>query len=141
MDVPLAAVIAIVGPMLALIGTLIIVNLRSIKSCITGVVARLNLHDAAITSLSKDQADCKIDCDRNTVSKEDWVRSEGYTRKELKELTAAMNRFAGQLGVIDKIPQITAAIVKEVISRINIREPADVKEVVSRINVKEPADE
>lgn len=60
---------------------------------------------------------CKIDCQRTNVSKEDWVRSEGYTRRELKEVTTVLNRIEGRLDITNKLPQVCADIAGQVVSQ------------------------
>jgi len=126
MDVPLSIVVSIVGICVSVAAGLIIVNLRSIRECLRNLTTRTDKQDERIDLLADKMTVCKVDCDRNTVSKEDWVRSEGYTRKELKELTAAMNRMTGHLAVMEKIPQVVGAVVKEVVSQ--MRHPGDINE-------------
>lgn len=57
---------------------------------------------------------CKQDCDRNTVSKEDWVRSEGYTRQALGRVSDQLSRMDGKLSVVEKLPEICGAIARQV---------------------------
>ena len=62
--------------------------------------------------------ECKIDCDRNMVSKEDWVRSEGYTRKEIKELATTLARIEGKLAIAENMPEIIGSTVRGVVKEL-----------------------
>jgi len=126
MNVSLSIVIALIGGCLAIVGSLITLNLRSIKSCLRNFSERINKQD---TQIEKSQADvkgfgenirnCKIDCSRNMVSKEDWVRSEGYTRRELKELSSTLNRIEGKFAIVEKVPEICGNVVHAVMKELN----------------------
>lgn len=126
MNVPPALVSVIIGGCLAIVGSLIVFNLRSIKSCLSSFTQRIDRQDILIEKagdevkgLTTNMSACKVDCDRNTVSKEDWVRSEGYTRKEIKELASTLNRIEGKITVVEKIPEICGGIVREVVTQLN----------------------
>jgi len=126
MNVPLTLVAVLVGGCLAIVGSLIVLNLRSIKSCLSSFTQRIDRQDILIEKagdevrgLTMNMSACKVDCDRNTVSKEDWVRSEGYTRKEIKELASTLNRIEGKITVVEKIPEICGGIVREVVTQLN----------------------
>ena len=123
MDVPLAAVIAIVGPMLALIGTLIIINLKSIKTCIGDLVDRTDGQDDAIKALTINQGVCKIDCERRFVDSEIFLRETGYQRRVLERQSEMLNRMDGKLIVVEKMPQIAADIARAVVKEFKNGEP------------------
>ena len=119
-SIPLTAVVSIVGICVSFIGGLILFNLRGLKICVTSLGIRNDQQDEKIENCRETIKDfnvkisaCKIDCDRNNVSKEDWVRSEGYTRKELRDLTAILNRMDGKLGIIEQLPAIVSNIARE----------------------------
>lgn len=84
---------------------------------LTALDKRIEKHDGDIHALAQKMADCKIDCGRNTVSKEDWVRSEGFTRRELKELTMILARIEGKFCIVEKLPEIISSTVRESITR------------------------
>ncbi len=102
-----------------LIGTLVLWNLKQL-------VKRLDTHEIDIAQIKKDFSLCKVDCERNNVSKEDWVRSEAFTRDKLDKVSATLNRIEGQLGIVDKIPQIAGAISREIAATIT-------REIISQI--------
>ena len=115
MDVSLAVVIVITGPLLAFIGTLIIINLHSIKSCITTIVDRQDRQDNTIRSLSGNQAACKIDCERQFVTGELFLRETGFQRRAIEKLSVSVNRIEGNLKVVEKLPQISGEIARNVV--------------------------
>lgn len=111
----------IVGFLLSFVGAMIVFYLRSIKQCVDGMGTRLDKQDNRIeasqekvSEVSRQFAECKVDCQRNTVSKEDWVRSEGYTRKEIKDITAILHRMEGKLGIVERLPEICGQIARQV---------------------------
>ncbi len=120
-NLPWNIVAVIAGSAAAIVGALIVLNLRSIKSCLRSFAQRIDRQDTQIEkcedevkTLNKNISVCKTDCDRTNVSKEDWVRSEGYTRKELKEVTTILNKLDGKLEVVSKLPEICGSIAREV---------------------------
>lgn len=115
MDVPLSAVVAIVGMLVAIVGSLIVVNLRAIKSVVTGLASRLNQQDSKIGDIAVEQKDCKVDCERRFVTTELFLRETGYQRRAIEELTASVNRIDGKLTVVEQLPQIAGQIAREVV--------------------------
>jgi len=105
----------IVGSLLSLVGGLIIFYLRSIKTSLDVYGKRTDLHEQDIKALSLQVTTCKIDCQRTTVSKEDWVRSEGYTRTELKQISQAIANLSGKLEVTAKLPEICGQLAKQIV--------------------------
>ena len=114
----------IVGSLLSLVGGLIIFYLRSIKTSLDVYGKRTDLHEQDIKALSLQVTTCKIDCQRTTVSKEDWVRSEGYTRTELKQISQAIANLSGKLEVTAKFPEICGQIAKQIVQA-HIKETTD----------------
>ena len=105
----------IVGALLSLVGGLILFYLRSIKQCLDVYGKRTDLNEQDIKTLSLQVTTCKIDCQRTTVSKEDWVRSEGYTRTELKQISQAIANLSGKLEVTAKLPEICGKIAQQIV--------------------------
>ncbi|MHC4620350.1 MAG: hypothetical protein ACYTEQ_21585 [Planctomycetota bacterium] len=101
--------------LLSIIGALIVLYLRSIKSCIHKSNQRVETARADVTGLEKDFRDCKLDCDRTFVSAELFLRETGYTRRSLETLTASVNRMEGKLTVVDQLPQICGDISREIV--------------------------
>lgn len=103
------------------VSALAILYLRSIKQCLLALVNRIDRQDDQIaksqddlTDLTRKFSDCKVDCERNTVSKEDWVRSEGINGKKLDDVNNALHRIEGQLQVTNKLPEICGQIAREI---------------------------
>jgi len=125
MDVPLSAVIAIVGMLVAIVGSLIVVNLRSIKSSVASLVSRTNQQDSRIGDIAAEQRDCKVDCERRFVSTELFLRETGYQRRAIDQLTASVNRIEGKLTVVEQLPQIAGNIARQVVREMKNGETPD----------------
>lgn len=93
MNVALTATLAIVGACIAVIGGLIVLYLK----------------------LTKGMADCKVDCDRRFVDTELFLRETGFQRRAIETLSASINRLEGKLTVVDKLPQISGEIARQVV--------------------------
>ena len=124
-SVPWTVLATIVGSLAALVGSLLVLFLRSIKQDLRALCARNDKQDDLIAAnrqglgaMTKQLSACKIDCQRVTVSKEDWVRSEGYTRHELKQVTAILHRLEGKLQVVEQLPEICGQIAREVAKQV-----------------------
>jgi hypothetical protein len=98
------------------IGALVLWNLKSLKGDMENIGKRVERHDEDLRTIEQKIAACKIDCDRSNVSKEDWVRSEGYTRQEIKGIGAVLNRIEGKICIIEKLPEIIGNTVQASIS-------------------------
>ncbi len=93
MNIPLAPAIAIVTACIAVIAGLITLYLK----------------------LTKSMADCKVDCERQFVNSELFLRETGFQRRALEKLSASVNRLEGNLKVVDKLPQISGEIARQVV--------------------------
>jgi hypothetical protein len=126
MDVPLAAVIAIVGMLVAIVGSLIVVNLYSIKSSVSDLGSRLAKQDESVSSLTgsqaaisleaqRNQTACKIDCEREFVRSEVFLRETGFLRRSLDALSASTIRIEGNLKVVELLPDICGDIARKIV--------------------------
>lgn len=59
-------------------------------------------------------ANCKQDCDRNFVDKEDFLREAGYSRDKLDAMSNMLSRLEGQLQITEKLPDICGRIAGEI---------------------------
>jgi len=107
----------IVAALLSLVGGLIIFYLRSIKQCLTTLGQRIDRSETDIKQITRQIADCKVDCQRTTVSKEDWVRGEAVSRGELKNITTCLNRMEGKLTVVERLPDICGQIAGQIAAK------------------------
>jgi len=125
----------IVGGLMSLISALIMFNLQSVKKCLSKLSARIEKQDSTIAAdrkenneqvarvtdtcreLSALMANCKVDCHRNFVTGEAFLRETGFMRRTLETQTASINRMEGQLTIVEKLPaicgDISRAIVRE----------------------------
>ncbi len=111
--------VIIISGMAATLSGLVLYTFKSLKADVQTMTGKVDRQDVKIETLKDKMAACKVDCDRNTVSKEDWVRSEGYTRKEIKELTATMCRVETSLNVMNKIPEVVGGVVRAVVKELH----------------------
>jgi len=103
---------------------ILIIALSAMATVLSGLVLfnlkalakKVEKHDGDIRTLEQRMAACKIDCDRSNVSKEDWVRSEGFKGREIKELAATLSRIEGKFCIIEKLPDIIGNTVRASIS-------------------------
>ncbi|MEA3366968.1 MAG: hypothetical protein U9R68_02520 [Planctomycetota bacterium] len=108
----------VVGILATLVGGLVLLYLKDIKSFIGDISAKVERHDRRLEAVEKTVARRQAECLSNFTSKEDWVRAEGYTRRELKEMTAALNRLDGKLDVVSRLPEISAEIAARTAERV-----------------------
>ena len=116
MDVPLSAAIAIAGVLASICGSLIILNLKSIKDCLRKLTTRTDRQDDRITKIAAAQDACKIDCERRFVDSEVFLRETGFQRRSMENLTASVSRLDGKLTVVEKLPEISANIARSVVA-------------------------
>jgi hypothetical protein len=115
MNVPWTLVAAIVGGCLAIVGSLIVLNLRSIKNCLRSQNKQVENTQVDLKQLQTGFADCKLDCDRTFVKSEVFLRETGFTRRALEDLTASASRLEGKLTVVDQLPKICGDISREIV--------------------------
>jgi hypothetical protein len=68
----------------------------------------------------KDQAACKIECSREFVSAESYVRSEAYNRQKIDEIATNLSKMMGNMNVVQQLPhisgEIAASVTRQVLS-------------------------
>jgi len=111
MNTILSLGITLVGGLLTIVGMLIVLNLRSIKKYLTSLNARLDGHESRLAIIELERI--------SNVSKEDWVRSEAFNRNKLDRLNASLSRIEGKLQVVEKLPEISGAIAREIVKELN----------------------
>ena len=92
-------VASVVGAAIVVIGSLIVLNLRTIKHCVRGVDQKINKAEGDVKTIQTDFAKCKVDCDRTFIDKELFLRETGFQRRSLENLNASVNRLDGKLTV------------------------------------------
>lgn len=105
----------VIGSILSLMNGIVLFNLKRVTD-------RLDKQDAAIAAVSKDNvefaavlANCKIDCHRNFVTGEAFLRETGFMRRTLETQTASLNRMEGQLTITEKLPEIVGEISRSIV--------------------------
>jgi len=115
MNMPLTVFAVVIGGCLSVVGSLIVLNLRSIKQCITKFERRIEKQDNAVRELETGFTACKIDCDRTFVNSEVFLRETGFARRTLENLSSSVSRLEGKLTVVEKLPQICGDISREIV--------------------------
>jgi len=111
-------VASIVGAATVVVGSLIVVNLRSIKHCVKGVDNRITKAEDRVENIQSSFATCKVDCERTFVPKEAFLRETGFQRRSLDNLTAGMNRLEGKMTVVEQLPKISGNIAREIVKEL-----------------------
>lgn len=116
----------VIGGLLAIIGTLIVLNLRSIKHCLRKFDARADKQDEKIEKAQDDvkkvRSDftaCKVDCERSYVKTDLFLRETGFQRRALENLSTSVNRLDGKLSIVEKFPEIFGDIFRSVVKEMN----------------------
>jgi len=119
---PWSIVATIVGGLMSIISALILVNLQSIKRCISKLSGRIEKQDSVIASIKENNdalivsmSNCKVDCHRNFVTGEAFLRETGFMRRTLETQTASLHRMEGQLTIVDKLPAICGDISRSIV--------------------------
>jgi len=98
----------------ALIGALVLWNLRLLLKRLDGIDNRLD----AVEAEQKGLIDRKSNCQRDFVSSEQWIRSERYTRDKLEAVAGTLSRLEGKFLVIEKLPEICGNIAREITTQL-----------------------
>ncbi len=101
----------ILGGAATICSSMVLFNLRSMSR-------RIEKVETIQAAMANQFIACKVDCDRNTVSKEDWVRSEGYTRRGIDKVSKQLAELDGKLTVVEKLPEICERIARGVAKQI-----------------------
>jgi hypothetical protein len=107
----LTIILTIVSSAAGIISGLVLYNLTGIRDLVSN-------HTKDITAIKDTLAVCKQDCMRSMVSKEDWVRSEGYTRQLLEKVSLQLASMQGQIQITEKLPEIIGQIVRQIVAEI-----------------------
>lgn len=124
-----AIALTCVGSLIAIIGSLILLNLQSIKRCVTSVMERLDKYESRLVKNEQDLGEikqkiitCKVDCEREFVDTGAFLRETGFSRRTLENLSASINRLEGQLAVTNKLPEIVGSISREIVKEMKKKE-------------------
>ena len=112
----------VIGSVLALLNALILFSIKRLTD-------RLDKQDIAIGAVKANNdifaaslANCKVDCHRNFVTGEAFLRETGFTRRTLETQTAALNRMEGQFTLVDKLPAIVGEISRNIVNEMKKKE-------------------
>ena len=102
----------------ALVGMLVLLYLRTLKQCISKLDSRMDKQDKRMDKIEAGHnrlAERKVDCQRDFVSSEAWIRSETYTRRKLDDIATSVSRLAGTLKLVENMPQICGQIASDIV--------------------------
>jgi len=123
-----------VGSLIAIIGSMILFNLRSLKKCFSILGKRMDKQEKdlgnrmdkqekdikentnKITSIASSMSACKLDCERTFVPSEAFLRETGFTRRSLDKVSSLLAVLSGKLTVIEQLPKICGDISRSIIS-------------------------
>jgi len=118
----MSLLLIIIGGLISIIGSLILLNLQSIKRCISKLSNRIEKQDSVIATikenndiLSISMSKFEVACHQEFVASEAFLRETGFTRRTLEVQTASINRIEGQLTLIDKLPAICGDISRNIV--------------------------
>lgn len=106
----------------AIVSGLVLYNLNTFSNRLTQT--EQSIKDLAIKQqadlklVSEKQSDCKVDCTREFVAAEAFVRSSAYDRQKIDQISDTLNRMAGNMAVIEKLPQISGEIAANITKQI-----------------------
>ena len=103
----------------AIIGGLVLMNLKTLKDCIVKQDNEVKQMREAITTHREALSACQVKCRSEFVSSELFLRETGFTRRSMEHLTASVNRMEGQLTIADKLPAICGDIARSIIAEVN----------------------
>ncbi|MFA5252454.1 MAG: hypothetical protein WC454_07705, partial [Phycisphaerae bacterium] len=70
---------------------------------------------SAVETEQKKYAVQKVDCQREFVSAEQFVRSEAYNREKLDNIVTGLNQIIGNQKIIEQLPVICGKIAADVV--------------------------
>ena len=91
----------------AVIGSLVLYNLKTLKCYIDKLDKRMDKFDNRIERIETEHkrlAARKEACQIEFVSAENWIRSESFTRRKLDHIAESVGNLAGSLKVIEQMP-------------------------------------
>jgi hypothetical protein len=88
-------------------------SMQSLKDSNKATADKQQAADRDIASIRERLGTCRLECDRNTVSKEDWVREVGYSRRLQEQQIREMAEIKT---LVNKMPEITGQIIRSVVA-------------------------
>jgi hypothetical protein len=119
----------IVSAAAGIVGGLILWNLNKINQTITAVNDRVGEQERQLAAIRERISACRLECDgkaaqtlqdleRDKVSKEDWIRSEAYTRAKLDGFGTSLATIAANVESLKQLPHQIAVAVREAVTAV-----------------------
>ena len=126
----------IISAAAALVGGMILWNLNKLNETIKSVGDRLSLQERETGILKDRLAVCRQECDtksslivqeveREKVSKEDWIRSEAYTRSKIDGFGTSLATISASMNFIERLPLLIASTVRSTVEAIKGGKPSE----------------
>ena len=103
----------------SIIGYLVLRNQKLQDERYRAMEPRVTQHGAKIDQIDISIRDCKVDCHREFVTAESFVRSESYTRKKLDQVLEGLAGLTARVQVADKLPEIAGNIAREIVAHMS----------------------
>ena len=124
----------VVGFLATIASGLVLFYLRDIKQSLLALSGRIDKQDAEINhsinqvaELSQKMSICKVDCERQFVTAENFIRSESYTRKKLDGIAESFAALQGEIKVAARLPEMAGAVAREILNHMNNKETRDAR--------------
>jgi len=111
MDSAWTIVAAVTTGFMAVVGALIVINLKSIKSCLATMSKRMDRHDDRLEKLES----VKIACKDEFVNIGQFLREAGYNRQSIEALTKTVRSVEAKIDNLNQMPQIAGQIASQTV--------------------------
>ena len=106
---PIVATVAAL--FMALVGGLVILNLQSLKKCITDLSDKQKRQEDKIDRL----VERKNICNQDYVNKVDYIRAVNSLEGTMKQMLEKVSQVSGQMKFVEQLPQIMGNITREIV--------------------------
>ena len=106
---------SVIGASSAIIGGLILLNLKSIKHCIKSNSDRLSKNETDVQDVKDRMAACRTECTRTYVDKVDYIRNVTKQENSLDSLIKITSEIKGGMAIVEKIPQICGEVARQIV--------------------------
>ena len=110
-QIVLTAISIIVGAAASFVSAIMLYQLKALQSQITASGQRMTKIEDDIKKFGCQKDECRKDF----VDKVDYIRNVTRVEKLMEKLLEGFSEMNGRLTVVDKLPQISASIAREVI--------------------------
>ncbi|RKY12668.1 MAG: hypothetical protein DRP65_00485 [Planctomycetota bacterium] len=110
--------ITVVGSAIAVVGGMIVFNLRTIKSSLCEFGKRLNNQDEKIAEVFAAQTKCQRECTNRYVDKVDFIRNVNKQERSLDSLVKLVSEIKGSMRAFEQLPKMSGEIAREIVKEL-----------------------